>query len=99
MPEQQGWVLMQTDDGEHDIPDVITQCLIQECQVQPDGRLAIECLAEERVSYSSTWEQDGYRMCRVKEPVHDDPEELDEEDRKLFQVCTAHHAALRVRVV
>eukprot|EP00892_Ulva_mutabilis_P010160 jgi/Ulvmu1/7516/UM037_0060.1 len=61
------------EDGTHEIPDVITQCEIEECEVQPDGRLSILCRAEHRILYSSSWELDGYRMCRVERVVVDSP--------------------------
>ena len=57
---------MQDSEGQHDIPEVVTQCAITESQVQPDGRISIECAGEARVRYTSVWEQDGYRMCRVQ---------------------------------
>ena len=57
---------MQDAAGQHDIPEVITQCVIAESQVQPDGRISIKVMGESRARYSSTWEQDGYRMCRVQ---------------------------------
>lgn len=63
--------ILQGEDGAHEIPDVITQCEIEECEVQPDGRLSILCRAEHRVAYSSSWELDGYRMCRIDRVVFD----------------------------
>lgn len=57
---------MQDAAGQHDIPEVVTQCVITESHVQPDGRISIEVTGEARAHYSSTWEQDGYRMCRVQ---------------------------------
>lgn len=63
--------MLQGEDGAHEIPDVITQCEIEECEVQPDGRLSILCRAEHRVAYSSSWELDGYRMCRIDRVVCD----------------------------
>jgi Lon protease-like protein len=84
-------VSVQVEDGVAEIPEIITQCVIQECQVQPDGRLAIECLAERRVSCSSTWDQDGYRMCKVKNTVED--EVLEAHEHRAFVVCAATHGS------
>lgn len=58
--------------ADHTIPDVVTECEIEDCQVQPDGRFSLQCKGVRRVRAVRHWEQDGYRVCSPV-PLKDEP--------------------------
>jgi Lon protease-like protein len=56
----------------HFLPDVVTECDITECDVQPDGRLSVQCVGLRRLHATGDTELDGYRICAVDREVLDD---------------------------
>jgi Lon protease-like protein len=59
--------------GQHTLPEIITECAVTDCTVQPDGRLSVQCTGLHRVHVDSISEQDGYRVVTVDEEVSDEP--------------------------
>lgn len=59
--------------GQHFLPDVMTECTIRECTVQPDGRLSVQCVGVRRVHTTGDSEQDGYRVCVIDREIKDVP--------------------------
>lgn len=64
---------MQNARNSHSLPDVVTECHITECAVEPDGRLSVQCLGVRRLRTAGSSELDGYRICQVAHAVADDP--------------------------
>lgn len=56
----------------HFLPDIVTECDISDCQVQPDGRLSVQCVGVRRVHTCGAAEIDGYRVCHVDQIVNDE---------------------------
>jgi hypothetical protein len=71
--------------GQHSLPEIITECVITECTVQPDGRLSVHCTGMRRVHVVGVSEQDGYRICTVDEEVRDEP--VASGERAQLKVC------------
>jgi hypothetical protein len=64
---------VQDERNSHFIPDIVTECHVTECAVQPDGRLCVQCVALRRVHTAGETELDGYRICKVDRAVVDEP--------------------------
>lgn len=65
--------MLQDDRSSHFLPDIVTECDITECNVQPDGRLAVQCIGVRRLHTVRDSELDGYRICHFDKAVQDAP--------------------------